>query len=207
MSIAALALLALFVGGALMWARVPRPAIVAVLLLGGAAYSLTGAPMLPAAPHTAPEAPAGNADRREAARTALIENPGDLTAWAVFSDTLVAEGRSQEAVEGLRLAVRSLPEEPALWIQLGTALMAHADGIITPAARLAFGRASALAPQHPAPPYFLGLAYLQAGEPQRALDAWTALEAQTPPDAPWRADLERKMRGANAMLESGVFTR
>lgn len=207
LSISALALFALVIAAVLWKARVPIAAIAAVLIFGGAAYALTGSPTLPASPHSAPEAPAGNAQRREAARAVLMENPGDVSAWASFSDTLLAEGRSQDAVEGLRLAVRSMPDNPDLWVQLGTALSVHADGIVTPAARLAFGRASALAPGHPAPSYFLGLAYLQAGEPQRALEVWTALEALTPPNAPWRGDLESKMRGAAAMMESGMFTR
>ena len=141
---------------------------------------------------------------RAAASGELIANPADTAAWLRFSESLIAEGRSQEAVEGLRLAVRAMPANADLWVALGSALAAHANGIITPAARLAFGRASAADPAHPAPPYYVGLAYLQAGEPAQALAAWRALEARTPLQAPWRTDLERKIDAAEAMAAASA---
>ncbi len=182
-------------------AKMPMSAIAAVTLAAAVAYGLAGDPLQPSAPATAAAPPADNAERQAAAQSRLLANPGDVAAWAQFSDTLIAEGRSKDAVEGLRLAVRALPQNADLWVQLGSALMAHGDGVITPAARLAFGRASALDPAHPAPPYFLGLALLQADQAGQALAVWEDLMARTPPDAPWRADLESKIAAARTMSE------
>jgi cytochrome c-type biogenesis protein CcmH/NrfG len=42
---------------------------------------------------------------------------------------------------------------------LGNALVLHADGMMTPAAELAFQRAAKLAPDHPGPKFFYGLAW------------------------------------------------
>ncbi|MEM8827076.1 MAG: hypothetical protein AAGD40_09180, partial [Pseudomonadota bacterium] len=189
----------------LVLAKMPVRAVAFVLALGGGAYVVAGQPRLPSAAAVAPPAPAGNSARQEAARQTLMANPGDVAAWAAFSDTLIADGRSTEAVEGLRLAVRSLPESADLWVQLGSALTAHADGIVTPAARLAYDRAATIAPAHPAPPYFIGLSELQAGSPGTALEVWRPLAGRTPDGAPWQADLERKIAGAEAMLASGRF--
>ncbi|MHB9880881.1 tetratricopeptide repeat protein [Pacificimonas sp. ICDLI1SI03] len=196
----ALPLLAiLLVAAALRAARMPVVAVVIVAVLGGGAYAITGMPGLPSQPVAAPTPPPGNAARQAEAQTALLSDPGNVAAWAQFSDSLIAEGRSLEAVEGLRLAVHAMPQSADLWVQLGSALMSHGDGVITPAARLAFGRASALQPEHPAPPYFLGLAYLQAGEPDQALAVWRDLEQRTPQGAPWRADLQERIGAAERM--------
>jgi len=80
-----------------------------------------------------------------------------------------------------------------LWLGLGNALQAQADGMVTPPARYAFERAAAVAPHHPAPPYFLGLAYLQMGDVEGANKIWHDLLANTPADAPWRARLAARI--------------
>jgi cytochrome c-type biogenesis protein CcmH/NrfG len=65
--------------------------------------------------------------------------------------------------------------------------------MVTPAAELAFTRAAKLSPAHPAPPFFLGLAYYQMGKPERARELWMPLLAATPEQAPWRPMLVRSM--------------
>jgi cytochrome c-type biogenesis protein CcmH/NrfG len=80
-----------------------------------------------------------------------------------------------------------------LWLGLGNALQAHADGVLTPAARYAFERAAAVAPDHPAPHYFLGLAYVQMGDLDGADAVWRGLLAKTPATAPWRPRVEARL--------------
>jgi cytochrome c-type biogenesis protein CcmH len=72
-----------------------------------------------------------------------------------------------------------------------------------PAARLAFDRASRLAPDHPAPAYFLGLAWMQSGEAERALKVWRELKARSTPDAPWVPMLDRQIAIAQMMQKMG----
>lgn len=200
----AIAVLTLLTAAALWRMRMPALVIAAALGLGLGGYFLTSDPAVPSvrAPPRAIDASA--APELEAARERLLANTGDVGGWLVFSDVLIRQGNSQEAVEGLRLAVRAMPRSPDLWVGLGNALVRHADGVMTPAARLAFGRASAVDPDHPAPPYFLALAWLQAGEPDEALKVLQELHARTPTDAPYHDELERLMRGARAMIAAGV---
>jgi cytochrome c-type biogenesis protein CcmH/NrfG len=200
----AVAALALLSAAALWKLRMPLLPLTAGLGLGLAGYLLTSDPATQSklAPPRAIDASA--APELEAARARLLQNAGDVGGWLVFSDALIRQGESEQAVEGLRLAVRAMPESPDLWVGLGNALVRHAGGMITPAARLAFGRASAADPEHPGPPYFLGLAWLQAGEPDEALKVWQELAARSPPDAPYMPQLQRLMRGARAMIAAGV---
>ena len=81
---------------------------------------------------------------------------------------------------------------------MGNALTLYAGGLITPAAELAFERAAKLAPDHPAPPYFTGLAYAQAGQFDRARDIWTQLLARAPANAPWRANVVNRLAELDA---------
>lgn len=199
--IAALALLA----AALLWRlRMPPVVIAAALGVGLAGYLATSNPAARSVPAPKRAIDADAAPELEAARRRLLANYGDVGAWLTFSDIMIREGRSAEAAEGLRLAARAMPDSPDLWVGLGNALVRHANGTITPAARLAFGRASEIDPSHPGPPYFLALAWLQAGEPDEALKVLEALYARTPADAPYRDELERMMRGARAMIAAGV---
>lgn len=180
------------------------PAVTATLAIGLIGYAVTGDAAMPSKP-----APKRAIDPRAdsefaASREKLLENYGDVGAWLTFADALSRQGRSADAVEGLRVALKAMPDSPDLWVGLGNALSVHSEGMITPAARLAFDRASQLAPDHPAPRYFLGLAWLQAGQPDEAIEVWEELRARSPSNAPWVADIERKLRGARAMQAAGV---
>jgi cytochrome c-type biogenesis protein CcmH len=89
--------------------------------------------------------------------------------------------------------VREHPDDPDLWVGLGNALVVHAGGLVTPASQFAFQKAADLSPEHPGPPFFLGLAYAQSGKIDQARAIWTELLARSSEDAPWRADLESRL--------------
>ena len=176
-----------------------------VLAVGAGAYAMAGHPSLGSAPaDPAAELVKGANARVESTRQALAADPANIALWGQLSGALIEAGRSGEAVEALNFASQTLGPNPDMQVFLGTALMAHANGAITPAAQLAFGRSSALDPEHPAPPYFLGLAHLQSGEPARAIEVWSELAARTPEGAPWQADLEQKLDAARMMQAAGV---
>ncbi len=200
----AIAALVLLTAAGLWRLKMPAAAVGGALALGIAGYLLAGRPGMPSVPAPPPAIDANAAPQMEAARERLLARSGDVGAWLVFSDALIRQGRSEDAIEGLRLATRAMPDSADLWVGLGNALVRHAGGLITPAARLAFGRASEIDPDHPGPPYFLGLAWLQAGEPDEALEVFEDLEKRSPPDAPWRPELERLIRGSKAMIAAGV---
>ena len=183
------------------------PAILLVLgalAAGVTGYWLTGSPGLPARP--APQAPldVGFTPDAEKARDALLEDLGDVGAWITLSNAMIRAERTELAVETMQQATTAIPGDVNLWVQMGVALVAHAEGEVVPAARLAFDRASRLDPSHPAPRYFLGLAWLQAGRPKDALAVWYELRSMTPPDAPWAAELNRMIGAAETMQILGV---
>jgi cytochrome c-type biogenesis protein CcmH len=49
------------------------------------------------------------------------------------------------------------------------------------------------APQEPKLRFLLGVVEAEAGHPERARATWRALLADSPPDAPWRALVERRL--------------
>ncbi|MET0180090.1 MAG: cytochrome C biosynthesis protein, partial [Novosphingobium sp.] len=64
----------------------------------------------------------------------------------------------------------------------------------------AFQRAADIAPQHPGPPFFMGLALAQSGRLAEARAIWGELAGRAPAGAPWKADLEARLARLDAML-------
>lgn len=174
-------------------------ASVLALACGGAGYVAMGHPGLPSAstrpaainPDLTPEA--------EQASKQLLENYGDVRAWLTLSDALIRADRTETAVEAMQTALRAIPGNADLWVQLGIALVAHARGEVVPAARLAFNRASRLEPEHPAPDYFLGLSWMQAGEPEEAMRIWQALRDRSQEDDPWVPMLDSRIEAGKRL--------
>ena len=184
------------------WQPVLAVAIALAAGLGG--YGMVGRPGLQSAPAPRFQPNPDLTPQAEQASKALLDNFGDVRAWLTLSDALIRAKRTESAVAALQSALEAIPGNADLWVQMGVALVAHADGEVVPAARLAFDRAARLSPEHPAPSYFLGLAWLQSAEVDRALETWRALQARSAPDAPWRPLLDRQIVVAETMKQRGV---
>lgn len=117
--------------------------------------------------------------------------------WLVIANSFLARGDSGEAVATLASATRAQPRDAQLWIALANAMTIHGGGRISPAARLAFGRSARLAPDHPGPAFFFGLALLQQDDVAGALVVWKELAAKAPDGSPWGAALQSRI----AMVE------
>lgn len=174
------------------------------LALGVGGYATFGRPALPARPAAEKAGDPLARPAIDAARRRLLQNNGDVSAWLTLADVLAREGQTAEAVQAMTVATRAYPRSADLWVGLGNALVLHGDGQVNAAARLAFGRASLADPGHPAPRYFLGLAWMQAGKPREARAAWEALRRESPPGAPWIEDLDRKIAATRVMETLGV---
>jgi cytochrome c-type biogenesis protein CcmH/NrfG len=74
---------------------------------------------------------------------------------------------------------------------------------MSPAAQLAFGRAERLAPDHPGPPFFYGLALAQGGNYDEAERIWRRLVAQAPPDANYRRLIEERLQALERARATG----
>lgn len=176
--------------------RAPRKsweAIGAALLLGVAGYALQAHPV-PAAPKVAQEQISGDPAALVKARAKVTRSgipPNDR--WVVIADALARNGRFADAAEVLRGATAADPKNAEAWLAMANALVAHADGTLTPASFYAFRQAAKSAPDHPGPPYFLGLALAQSGRFEEARGLWRRLLAATSSDAPWNADLSDKL--------------
>lgn len=160
----------------------------AALLLGAAGYSYQGNPNIPSAPASGSEA--HEFVPLAAARHAFFGNFSPEEPWLSMSDGLARSGDTEEAVGILQNAVRRYPGDSQLWIGLGNALVDHARGL-TPAAQLAYERAVELAPGHPAPSFFYGLALARSGDRDAAVALWQRILEKAPPNAQWRGMIEQ----------------
>ncbi len=201
-----LALTVAILAGLLIWrGRIPRAGYEltgAALLIGLSGYALQGAPSY----EGAPKDPVENAETADRALVEARQSMGDKfssgAAWLTLADGMTSQGQYGSAATVLRKAVRQYPNDPDLWVALGNALIGHSDGMISPAAQFALQKAANIAPDHPGPPFFMGLSLAQSGRLDEARALWAELLERTPADAPWRADLESRIARVNAMIAS-----
>ena len=183
--------LALAAAIGLLWLLRLRGAVLtlaaAALMIGAAGYALQGRPWLAGSPHLAEQRAAPIP--LTAARKALMGQFTAADTWMTISEGFASRGQTKDAVGVMNSAIRARPTDYALWVGLGNALADHA-GTLTPAAKFAFDRAAQLAPGHPAPAFFLGLAEARSGQPAKALERWRAILASAPADASWRPLVE-----------------
>ncbi|MDP9422566.1 MAG: tetratricopeptide repeat protein [Pseudomonadota bacterium] len=159
----------------------------ATVAFGCAGYALQGSPELEGRPRLAAQRPPPLPLTR--ARQAMMGQFDYSDTWLNMADALASRGNTEDAAKLLQAQVARHPRDYKLWVGLGNALTDHAR-TITPAARLAYSRASELAPGYPAPRFFLGLAEARSGNPEEALHLWRGVLADAPPNASWRPMIE-----------------
>ncbi|MGC1777292.1 MAG: c-type cytochrome biogenesis protein CcmI [Xanthobacteraceae bacterium] len=120
----------------------------------------------------------------------LAQNPNDGAGWEVLAPVYLRMGRFDDAVMAWRKAIALNGDSPLREANLGEALVAAANGVVTDESKAAFQKAVAGDPHEPKAGYFLGLADEQDGNRDAAAAKWRALLASAPPDAPW-ADFVR----------------
>ena len=159
----------------------------AAIFVGAAGYALQGRPDVAGSPRsTASSVPPVPLTR---IRHDFFGQFTPAESWLRISEALASRGRSADAVGALKSAVRERPDDAQLWIGLGNALVDHV-GVMTPASEFAYRRANELAPGHPAPPVFMGLALARSGQGEMAVALWRETLARAPADAPWRPLVE-----------------
>ena len=144
---------------------------------------------------SAPEAevtPAAEAGSIAALEARVAQNPDDGTAWQALGFARYGEGRFDGAAEAYAKAAALDPNSAVLWSALGEArVMASRRDPMPPTALEAFRKAAALDPKDPRARYFLAVHRDLGGDHRGALGEWLALLRDTPPGAPWEADLVR----------------
>lgn len=201
LAVAALALAAFALAAFLL--RLPRERLTlfgAVLVFGLAGYAWQGSPGQPAAPKAPESRVSDQGEAMVEGRAALFDHTSPPPDYLLTSDAYARRGRFGDAAALLRRGLEENPQDLESWLALGLALVGHADGMVTPAALQAFGRARAIDPDNPGADYFLGFAYLQSGEVRAARAVWAGLVDRSPPDAPWRDGLAAEVARLDDMI-------
>ncbi len=115
----------------------------------------------------------------------LQRNPEEGRGWEVLAPVYLRLGRIDDAVTARRNALRLLGATAVREADLGEALVAQANGVVTQEARASFERALALDTGDVKARFFIGLAAEQDGRRQEATGIWRDLIAQAPPGASW----------------------
>lgn len=176
--------------------------MLAVILLSVAGYAWQGHPDMAGRPVQAQEKGLSLDQRAIAVRRMMTNQYGDAAKVANFADLLDGWGKTREAIIAVRTAIRKEPKNTELWTTLGNTLVVHGGGTMSPAAELAYARAQALAPDHPAPAYFRGLALAQSGRIEEAAQSWARVLNRSPQDAPWRGDVEARLAIALRIMKA-----
>lgn len=165
----------------------------AALMLGAAGYALQARPGLPGAPVEAAKRAQQDDPMLRDLRSALFGRFTSNDNYFFGADALARSGDPERAAKFMLAGVRTSPNDASLWTWLGVTL-AEADGrTVSPASAVAFRRAMALAPQHPGPRFFYGLAQVRAGNFAAARPQWAAALKLTPSDASYRKDIAMRL--------------
>jgi cytochrome c-type biogenesis protein CcmH len=127
-------------------------------------------------------------------------NGGDSPAakdWRVVGWAYAEAGNSAEAAGAYRKAAAIEPDKAENWSSLGEALQT-ASPTVVPEAAAAFRKAIALDPADPRARYFLAVQKDLGGDHKGAIEDWLAFLKDTPPGAPWEADLRRTLEQSAA---------
>jgi len=193
-------------GGLFVFVRRDKGALqftAAALLLALAGYAWQGHPGYAGAPKTAPAHVQLPDSEFAKTRGDMLGRFDQASAWLNMADAFQRRGDTRTAAELLQGAVRRTPDNPDLWVGYGNALVLHGGGMMSPAAQLAFQRAATLAPNHPAPRFFYGLALAQGGNYAEAERIWRAIVAEAPPDAEYRRIVEERLQALEQARAAG----
>lgn len=163
----------------------------AALMLGATGYALQGRPFLggQAAKPSVDAQPLDPAVVNLRNRMlGLPERTAD-GAYLVAADAMRRAGEDGYAVKAILGGLRRVPNSLLLWVGLGDSLAAHDGGRVSPAALFAFQQALRISPEHPAPPFFLGLAYIREGNFAMARPYWARALALSPQGSSYRQEI------------------
>lgn len=172
----------------------------AALMLGAAGYAWQGRPTTPGQPVAANAEPIAVDPTMTALRDEMIGRYTGDTAYIVASDAMIRAGDLRAATTVILGGIRKYPDSLALWTALGMTMAQHDGDEVSPPALFAFQQAMRLSPQHPAPRFFLGTAYIKAGDYRNGRDWWARALAVTPRDAPYRAELAGRVAILDQLL-------
>jgi len=186
----------------------------ALLPVGAVAiYLALGSPDMPGAPLGARLVAQNDNDRSIEALVAKVElhvagNPNDGRAWEVLAPVYMRIGRYPDAVTAWRNAIRLNGSSASREADLGEALVAAANGVVTVEAKAQFERALTLDREDVMARFYLGMAADQDGRRAEAEAVWRDIIAKAPPGAAYlamiRHTLERKAPATTSAPQSAA---
>lgn len=169
-------------------------------------YGLYGSPNLPSQTEADRKATrAGAQDLMTAIgqiEARLANHPDDARGWSVLGPVYMRLGRFDDAARAYAALVRLKGEDAQALSDWGEALVAAADGTVSPEARKVLERALAADPKAAKPQFYLARGDEQSGDVASAVRRLEAMAESAPADAPWlptvRDTLARLKGGAIA---------
>jgi len=128
----------------------------------------------------------------------LARNAQDGRGWEILAPIYMRLGRYSDSVAAWRNTLRLLGDSAEREANLGEALTAEANDVVTADAKTALIRAVTLDKTNVTARYYLGLAAEQDGQRDKAANIWRDLIAEAPAGTPWVIDV----RNALARVES-----
>ena len=191
-----------------------------MLTFGAAGLYLTlGSPDLPGQPLVERIAKAhGDANSVEAlfkrVEAHLDQHPDDGRGWEVIAPVYMRLGRYADAAKARANALRLLGATAQRQSDLGEALVAVENGVVTAQAKAAFDAAIRLDAGNVSARFYEGLAAEQDGSREDAARIWRALLAEAPEEAEWagfvrqalaRVEIVRRRTDADAEYGRAKF--
>jgi cytochrome c-type biogenesis protein CcmH/NrfG len=183
--------------------RVTLQLLASALLIAMAGYAWQGRPGLAGKPVPPPARQKLVDSEFAGARRDMLGHFDTASRWLTIADSYHRSGDTQNAVGIIRAGLRAHPKDPDLWVGLGNALLIHGNGMMSPAAELAFQRAARFGPDLAGPKFFYGLALAQGGRFEEAERIWRRLLASAPADAQWRPMVESRLEALSELRRAG----
>ncbi|HET9397728.1 MAG TPA: tetratricopeptide repeat protein [Sphingomicrobium sp.] len=140
---------------------------------------------------TKPDQPVGTVEEKiKQLELRLMREPNDPAGWRMLGWSHFETGDLLRSAAAYRRAAEIEPGNAENWSSLGEALQT-ASTDLSPEAAAAFERALKLDPIDPRARYFVAVQKDLQGQHGPAVGDWIALLRDTPPGAPWEADLRR----------------
>ncbi|WP_240962499.1 tetratricopeptide repeat protein [Sphingobium sp. TB-6] len=193
------------------WGRVVLMGAVGIAAVS-IGYNMTHRPDETKAPAAPSPLTGDQANDPEAVIRALQDrvgaNPNDAEGWQRLGWAYFEGGRHADALRAYRHATKLVPGNATFWSSLGeAAVMASEHDPMPKEASDAFDKAIALDPKEPRARYFLAVRRDLAKDHEGAIRDWLALLRDTPPGAPWEADLRRTIEQVGKINKIDVAER
>jgi len=115
----------------------------------------------------------------------LERNPNDARGYEVLAPIYLRVGRFDDSVAAWRKVIALAGDTAARESDLGEALTAAGNGVVTDDAKAAFDKAAKLDPADPKAQFYRGMAAEQDGNKEKAVAIWNDMLKAAPAGAPW----------------------